>query len=190
MKTTLRRTLALTLGSVALAVGLGVPTATPAAAASCAEMTSVRGAIPHVAVVTDSSGRKWQQVVFDGVSVSTRVSGCAGNSAYRYLALMSYSGGTVGGEVSIAEPRSSFYSTTVSFPSRQTYFWLPTGGGTVTLEVQAQTKDYFGNWRTQATSSWRVDVPNTGFDSTTGQGMGPASCTYDPTKHYVTSRWC
>jgi hypothetical protein len=189
MKTTFRRTIALALGSVALAVGLGVPTAAPAAAASCSEVTAVGGAIPHVAMVQDSSGKYWQQVVFDGVYAKTSASGCSSSSSWRYLALMSYSGGIIGGEASLLG-NARYPSTTVSFPSRQTYFWVPPGDGTVTFEVQAQSKDYFGNWRTQTTATWRVKVPNTAFDSTTGQGMGPNGCYAPNEPKYAVAKWC
>jgi hypothetical protein len=189
MKSTLRRTLALTLGSLALAVGLGVPSAAPASAASCTEVTGVGGTIAHIANVTDQYGQKYQQIAFDGVYAKTSSTGCGASSSYRYLALVSYSGGTVGGEVSLTN-RGAVYTNTVSFPSRSTYFWVPQGYGTITLDIEAQTKDYFGNWQTRTTASWRVNVPNTGFNSATGEGMGPDSCTYDPTKQYIVSKWC
>jgi hypothetical protein len=187
VKTSLRKALAVTAAAVALTVGLGVPSASPAAAASCSEVTAVGGALPHVANVTDGSGRTWQQIVFDGVYAKTSAYGCSG---WRYVALLSYSAGYVGGESTVLD-RSSAFSNTVSFPSRQTYFWVPPGSGVVTLEIQAQSKDYFGSWRTAGTASWRVNVPSTGFSSATGEGMAASSCSaYDPSKTYITSKWC
>lgn len=182
MKSTLRRTLALTLGSVALAVGLGVPTATPAAAADCTTVSSIRGT---------SSDAYWTQpemglesgTGFEGVTVS--LPAFCSSGTWRYQLEASFSGGS-----EYVTSSSSTYSRTgttrVAFPSMTVD--TPGGSGTMTLTV---TPRYYNGafWVSREATEFYVSVPGS-FDSAVGTGMASGGSCSAGGPVYGTAKWC
>lgn len=163
MKTTLRRTLALTLGSVALAVGLGVPTASPAAAASCSDLSDIKGKVT-------SSQYSWAATRYTvDATITNGVTGCADSSVYYVLEVL-----------------DSSDRVALRIDSRYTSRRLGSGASYDTY-IGSGTTDYISNgdsyigFRVKAVNSrygfvlnedtWGVKAPNDGFDSATGDDV-------------------
>lgn len=180
MKSTLRRTLATALSAVALTMGLGT-IAAPAHAASCTDLSSIKGKVT-------SSQYSWTSTRYQvDATVTNGVTGCADSSSVHYVLEVSDSSGNVA----------------LRLDSRNTVRRWGSGAYSYDTYIGSGTTDYVHNSdshvlvRVAAVNSrygvvldeakWYVASPNDGFDSATGDDVLSFS---DSCKTYIKGSYC
>lgn len=164
MKTTLRRTLATALSAVALTMGLGT-IAAPAQAASCSDLSSLKGKI-------SSSTYSWTSTRYQvDATVSNGVTGCADSSSVHYVLEVIDSSDRVALRIdsrNTLRGRGAGIGSYDTFIGSGTTDYIYNGDSHVLVRVAAVNSRY-GIVLEEA--SWIVKSPNDGFNSATGDDV-------------------
>ena len=156
MKTSIRRTLALAAGSLALAAGLAVPTASPASAASCTDVLAIRGAAP-VATVNLMNGARTLNV---SSTLTVGSTWCAADYVYSLQVIDSNNRQVL----SVGEATTRVASSDEIALNSGTTSSIASSESALTFLVGVRPARGISSTTYE---SWLVSVPNSGYDSAT-----------------------